>query len=505
MLSPGLRRLACTGVVLGCVLCAARASAGPSDYLGYDVETGSLAGSTVAYGASIGVVHTNPALLPEIDQQVYAGLTLTAPRLHTRLMDKPRGTDVPISIYDSDVGTTSSIRDRALPTIELSSRRRDLAVNGLNTQVGVGFVSGFGLDRFRLAVLAQAPLTGGGASSIQTHYDDEREAAFTNQVHFTRFGEWDRIFAFVAGAGYALTPRLSVGVAGELAAAATARLQAYIPDATVESYAQSNLGAQVNLRLRPVLGVRWRATDWLALGLVWRDESSFHVDGQSEVTLWNSHEASTDKTIPKHSTLSFPIVFGWVPMEVALGAGVDRGPLTVQAAATWQRWSTFRDHHDQSPDTAAMLASPPTSFDPSAYAFSDTIAISGGATIRLGRAWAASLGGAWYPSPVPPQTGRTNQADADLFAITTGLRHDFEIAGKRFTAAAGLQLWIMEERTTYKDPTRINDEFPDSARTLQGGHAMPEAQGLQTNNPGFPGYTAGGWLAAGGLSLSHRF
>jgi len=34
---------------------------------------------------------------------------------------------------------------------------------------------------------------------------------------------------------------------------------------------------------------------------------------------------------------------------------------------------------------------------------------------------------------------------------------------------------------------------------------MSEAARLQTNNPGFPGYSAGGMLYAFGLNLTHTF
>jgi hypothetical protein len=57
----------------------------------------------------------------------------------------------------------------------------------------------------------------------------------------------------------------------------------------------------------------------------------------------------------------------------------------------------------------------------------------------------------------------------------------------------------------HKDPSLIRDEFPDRARTLIGGQPMPEAEGLQTNNPGFPGYEFGGLALAGSVSLAYLF
>jgi hypothetical protein len=61
------------------------------------------------------------------------------------------------------------------------------------------------------------------------------------------------------------------------------------------------------------------------------------------------------------------------------------------------------------------------------------------------------------------------------------------------------------EQTVHKDPELIRDEFADRAKTLIGGQPMPEAAGMQTNNPGFPGYTFGGFAVVGSASLSYLF
>ena len=61
----------------------------------------------------------------------------------------------------------------------------------------------------------------------------------------------------------------------------------------------------------------------------------------------------------------------------------------------------------------------------------------------------------------------------------------------------------MLDTTVYKDPSQIRDEFADRATTLIGGQPMSEAEGLQTNNPGFPGYDFGGWTLVGSASLSY--
>lgn len=478
------------------------------DTLGYDVETGSQAGANLAFGRSLGVLHTNPALMPSVPDQVHLGFSFFSPQLHVGVMPKPRGTDVPISIYDSNLGAISGLQDRALPTVELPNRRASTDVTGFQTSLALGFASDFGIRGLKVGALIQMPLTGAGDSSASTHYDDEREATFSNRVSFARFGQWDHVAVAIVGAGYELTPWLSLGVSLQVEAAATARFPIYVPDAAVQSYSQSTGDMKISLSYRPVVGLRWSPAKWASVGVAWRDEGYFKIDGESDVTLWNYHEAGPDRTVLKKSSQSLPVVFGYQPMEVSAGIGVKQGPVTAQLTGTWQRWSHYLDGHGQHPEEAAAFPPNPLdsrSIDTDRYRFNDTIAIQAGAAWQLHRSIEASIGGAWYPSPVPAQVGRTSYADGTLVGLTTGQRYDVKLFGRSWVVALGVSAWRMLPRTTYKDPTQIVDEFPDSSRTLQSNHAMPEAAGLQTNNPGFPGYDAGGWLLSGGVSLSHLF
>jgi long-subunit fatty acid transport protein len=506
--APRARALA-AGAALVVLAAPARGSAAEADVLGYDTETGALAGSTVAYGRSLGVIHTNPALLPDVPSQVHLAFQFVAPRLHVDLMPKPPGTNVPMSIYDSSLGTMAGLQDRSLPTAELQNARRGTDLSGLETNLAFGFATSFGLKHLRAGAIVQMPLTGGADQSISTHYDDEREAAFSNKVSFARFGQWERIAGAAAGVGYELAPWLSIGLGLEISAATTARIGVYIPNGAVQSYSESTMDAQISIGARPILAARWTPTDWSSIGLVWRNESYFSVDAQSEVTLWNYHETGTDRTTPKRSQQSVPAVFGYRPMEVSLGAGVIDGPVTLQLAATWQRWSHYLDQHGNRPEEDAPFPPSPLAqgpaIDASQYAFHDTVNVAGGLEWQVTEHFAALFGAAYQPSPVPPQVGRTSFADGNLYALTTGARWTFSVWGRPVALSVAGQFWAMQSRTTYKDPSQVVDELPDSARTVQSNKPMPEASGLQTNNPGFPGYTSGGHLVAGSVALTHTF
>lgn len=114
-----------------------------------------------------------------------------------------------------------------------------------------------------------------------------------------------------------------------------------------------------------------------------------------------------------------------------------------------------------------------------------------------------TIGTTYRPTPVPEQVGRTSFVDASIVGASLGERYQFKVFDRTFVLAVTTQLLHMLPRTTYKDPARTLDAYPDDARTLRGGDAIPEARGLQTNSPGFPGYRAEGWLLSTSIALAY--
>ncbi|MBL8719957.1 MAG: hypothetical protein JNL79_28490 [Myxococcales bacterium] len=464
------------------------ASANPLSTFGWDADSAAVAGSNLAVGRSPGVVHANPALLDEIPSTFTFGLVSYTPRLDIQLMKRPAGADVPLSIYGSSLGN-QSVQDRALPTAELPHRRSDTHLTNGDSRLVLGLVTS-PYKAVKVGVLLTLPMSGGDAANVATRYDDERQGTFDNKLGFTRFGGWNRIAGVAFGASFAPWDWLSIGIGAQLSAQAQAKLQVYVPDAAVQDYAQSNLETNVGTTWRSVLGVRMRPKKWLSVGLVFRGESYFRIDAVSEVVLWNYHEADPDRTVPKRTQQSFPVVTEYQPQELGLGVAGLFDKVTVQASATLQRWSRYLDHHAQAPEAAALV--PGRSIDASAYQFHDIVSFAGAITLRPVAALATTLGAAFLPSPVPAQVGRTTYVDSNLFAFTFGQRADIVVSSRKVWLSLALQLWQMQQRTTYKDPSQMVDEMPDDLRTLRTGEKMPEARGLQTNSPGYPGFVSQG-------------
>jgi len=478
-------------VALLALLLAGPATAEPLDWFGYDARTmgagGGGAGVAVSDGA--GALHSNPALLPGARPGLFLGYVMIHPMLNVRLMDRPAGADILSSYYDAKIPGVGTGMDKPLPTVELANPRADTRLSEPRHALILSFVTDLGLEDLRLAVLLKAPVP--ELANMRFHYPDEREQYFSNRLHFVRFGEWDDMVLLMAGGAWRPLPWLSVGLSLKTSFDMVARTSTFIPEASVQEYGLSDAEVKMKVRLRPVAGVAFRPLEWLRFGVTYRAESKVRTDVAAGLQLWNYHEAPTgardDATPLKRVTQDFKLVTLFQPHEIAVGAGVEFDRVFAEAAATLALWSRFPDDHG---DRAT---------------FRDVVGVTGGAGWRY-LAWAeALLGLAYQPTPVPPQTGRTSYVDGDLIGLTAGHRFRFKIKKIPFEAGAYFQAWRMLDQVVHKDPQEILDEFPDGVVTLLDGAPMPEADGLQTNNPGFPGYRSGGWTFVAGGSLRVEF
>lgn len=145
------------------------------------------------------------------------------------------------------------------------------------------------------------------------------------------------------------------------------------------------------------------------------------------------------------------------------------------------------------------------------YAWVDTLSPTLGARYR----WhdvSALFDVSYTPTPVPPQTGRTNYVDNDRISSSLGTQYRFNLMHTDVWIGAQLQLHRLLERHQTKLPTptradgtnlapdRVKDEIPDDAQI--SGEPVANIGGLQTNNPGWPGFASGGWILGGTLTLT---
>lgn len=82
----------------------------------------------------------------------------------------------------------------------------------------------------------------------------------------------------------------------------------------------------------------------------------------------------------------------------------------------------------------------------------------------------------------------------DTMSGALGVRHEYK------DARAFVDRFV--PRYQQKDSSRIVDELPDGSVFGNTHDPVPGASGLQTNNPGWPGFSSGGWIWGGAVTLS---
>jgi long-chain fatty acid transport protein len=191
-----------------------------------------------------------------------------------------------------------------------------------------------------------------------------------------------------------------------------------------------------------------------------------------------------------------------MPLTVAGGATYQLGDdkrraLWLTAVGSFQRWSQYKDRHSERPAGD--------------YGWSDTLSAAIGARYGQGRArgW-VDLN--FQPSPVPPQTGRSNYVDNDRAGVMAGGDYDIRFWGSKFRVGATFVAHHLFERHVTKfvapagtdDPDLVRDEVPDDAID-NINQPVPGAAGLQTNNPGFPGFESVGWLLGASFHVAVQY
>jgi long-subunit fatty acid transport protein len=144
------------------------------------------------------------------------------------------------------------------------------------------------------------------------------------------------------------------------------------------------------------------------------------------------------------------------------------------------------------------------------YEWGDTLSGALGVRYAYGGLVAAYLDFAYAPTPVPLQTGRTNYVDNDRYGFGGGVTYTWPIEAwdmsLRFGAQGQFHMLAKRHQTKVNpllapgNTSVVLDEVPADT-TDSNGDTHPDAQGLQTNNPGWPGFSSSGTLVGGTLSV----
>lgn len=434
-----------------------------------------------------------PSLLVFAEDNLLMGMTFLWQRLSVDLDARPAGSDVSRSILTARVpdssGGAASPMLKPLPTQQLVAARGAAGQDGSNGLFFFGTVKRFLDNRLAFGFYSILPMT---QFQVQRpFFADEREQYFSNSLHFERYEDALQQNAFVFALAGAPFDWLALGVGVTFTNVTQVSNAIYMPDAGDQSTSNVNGKVEVNSRLVPHGSVTFVPLENLRLTASFHAESRSKVEGASRLQFWNFNYPDDQNYLLQ----TFEGSYGFSPMRMALGGWWQTGTSDllwqVAAGATYNVWSNYIDHHGEAP----------------VQEWSDTLTVSGGASLRMGQhRWGVDV--RYDPSPVPEQDGRSNYVDNNRLGASFGYEFDFSLGASRFAALLQVQgAWLLDRSHTKSADSSypVLDEFPDDAVNALTGQAIPEAAGLQSNNPGFPGYSHGGFTLDVALSMRMLF
>lgn len=480
----------------------------------FEVVGGEHGGLLNARFTSPGVSSTyfNPALITQVERTLSFGVVVIQDAV-TMTLDGRSNVDVPLDLLDAYNPDLAAFEDSTFPTewiesgcdptvgacqrpLDPSPRQGAGTSGDVHPYASVGIVHRLFDTRLVFGVHAIVPI--GSFAGGDQFFVDEREQFFSNSLHAELLS--DRLAA----------PTIGVSVASEvydglsLGAGLGIRLRA---DSFAETFVTDANDQSGTLQLSTEIDVAIGVAPYGAIAYVIGDEAgtitaTVHSPNRFEVgvDLSTLLPDGDSQSASRKATLDYmPWQFG-LGGEIRLPSREDRR-ITLTGGAVYRMWSDYIDRQNDRPSGA--------------YEWSDTISPSFGSRFEFDQ---VSFGAdvAYTPTPVPKQTGRTNYVDNDRVGAAAHVAYEFEVAGE-YGMSVGLngQLTRLIPRYQAKitpdttpgneDRQLVIDEFPDDAIDTRRQLPVASATGLQTNNPGWPGFESEGWLWGAGLTLEFLY
>ena len=444
--------------------------------------------SARALSAGSGAAYFNPALLADSAEQAGLFCFYFHQQLDIGLQDRPAGADVSAAVYDARLlnpdGTTSRLPFRPLATADLINKRGSHDPDSGELYLGFGMTKQLVPGRLALGFYALVPAT--RFQSQDSFFSDERQQFFSNSLHFELLEDRTRMSLLSLGLGGRIAEWLSVGAGVTVANDARVRSELYVGDATYQETAEINTSTGLEVRFVPHFGLAAQPVEGLNLAATVHMPYSSDVVGESDVQFWDYPYSEGEQSL----TQKFEFGHAYEPLRASLSAAGRFAGITVAGSGTWTRWSKYRDRHGERPSAE----------------WGDTVSGSVGIQAAAGR-HSLGLDVRFEPSPVPDQTGRTNYVDNSRLGLAGGWELPFRLLSMGWKMGIQGQFHYLIGRSVDKapgSPDPVFDEFPESV-DVKSGLPIAAAEGLQTNNPGYPGFGSGGWMLGGGAWLKAQF
>jgi long-chain fatty acid transport protein len=484
-------------------LLAETAAASPLfELLGDSSDQGGFAARTGF--ASAASSYFNPALLTEAAPGVSLGAFVLHDQIGVALDGRPGG-DVPLayrgathadgSVFDNPSVPTRWLREGcqvpACP-LALAARPRQSQGSSGDTHAyqAIGLVVPILRDRLVLGFYGLIPLS--KFTTAHAFYSDEREQFFSNSLHPELYSDRLTATSLALGLGARVVRGLSFGLGATLSLNNSANAETFVGNADdLQHSLQLSTDVAVKVAIAPHFGISYQPIERLRLTATLHTVQQLSIDTGISTFLPNGDKQTAWRTT----------VHDYMPVRVGFGLTFDvitpdpsvhtqQHKLVVAAGGLLGWWSEYLDRHDEHPAGE--------------YAWHNTVAWVLGVKHSYGPL-RVFLDGTFAPTPVPAQTGRSNYVDNDRIGAALGLDYEFELLELRFRIGAHGQLHGLLTRSQTKLPPsgsqRVRDEFPDDAVDSRG-RPIASAMGLQTNNPGWPGFSSSGLLFGAGVNLA---
>jgi hypothetical protein len=462
-------------------ICAAPAAVATSALEMIGAPTGGNAMTARVLSRSSAATYFNPSLLPEATPKLEVGLFGLAVQGNIRLQDRPPGVDVPTSVYN----TTATWRP--LATADLPNPRSDTDASDNILYAAIGLVRPLAGKSLVFGFHAFLPVR--GFLDQKGFFVDEREQFFSNRLHFELLGDRLNVSSIAFGLGSQLSEWLSVGAGVDIAILTESRVTVYVPDASDQSRAMLAPDIHTNSKFKPYFAATVHPNARCSVVATVHMPFVNETTGQNDLRFWNYTRPDQPPTLQ-----TYTISQGNEPLRIALGGSFTgrrwedgRVPWEVGIQLLGERWSQYRDRQGEHPlDT-----------------WKNTLSyVVGGGFLWRDRHVTADLG--YIPSPVPDQTGQTNYVDNSRLVMSLGIEGPVKFLGRDLEAGIALFGSYFLPREVTKDPHTAHpvvDEFPDDAVDQYTNLPAEGALGLQTNNPGYPGWKSTGYMVGAGATF----
>ncbi len=462
----------------------------------------------VIVGASAGSTYFNPALLGDAREGALVGFSLSSEQVGITLDGRRSGANVPLAVAGRDILKDGQPIDNGVvptdwlnfgcekgtgvgqcsqqPSFAARPRQQHGSNGKTRAYLTLGLVKHLIPDRLSIGLYAMLPLS--RLTTTSTFYVDEREALFSNSLHSELYGDRMTALSISAAGAFKLLKNLSIGVGVAIGLTNAATSASYVRDSTNYNTLLINNEVGVTVAVSPHMGIAYRPFSWLNVAGSLHAPQSFVLDTTLSSTLPSGVQSGATKR-EVHDYLPWRASFG-VQADVMKRA---RWSLGVVASVKYAAWSDYLDRHAASPGIYG-----------GDQVWKDTLTWSAGIRPRYKflRTWVDLQ---YAPSPVPEQIGPANYVDNDRVGMAIGSDLTLDVAGTKLRPGISLTGSRLIRRHNTKVDSRIVDELPDGSTFAGTRDPVPGAPGLQTNNPGWPGFASSGWILGGSVSIEILF